>query len=140
MGRDSWTRQSLTSLVVLALCALFACHRSPTEPSESMLADGRWTGGNACLSVTGAGCDLVVGCGHGRFPKPAIRGDGTFDVEGTYRIEAGPVSQDPAPPAHFSGSVLGTGVTLKVVPSDPLPPATYSMGPAAPGSCAVACV
>jgi hypothetical protein len=139
-ARHSGARNLLAPLAVLALWGLASCHGGPTEPSESMLADGRWTGAGACLSVSGAVCDLAVGCGHGQFPKPAVRRDGTFDVEGTYRIEAGPVSQNPAPPAHFSGLVVGTTLTLKVVPSDPLPPATYAMRPAAPGTCPVPCV
>lgn len=138
-----WTtraRRTAAWLVVLVLCALAACHRSPTEPAETMLANGRWTGEGACLSVTDAGCNLVIGCGHGQFPRPAIRGDGTFDADGTYRIEAGPVSIDPAPAAHFSGTIVGTALTVKVVPSGSLPPASGTMRSDVPGPCTVPCV
>src|SRR5260370_6780186 len=93
-------------LLFLAACFLTTCG-TPTEPRATTLAAGRWVGSNACLSVTETTCDLSAGCGHGHFPKPTIRSDGTFDVDGTYRIEVGPISINPPPPAHFSGSVAG---------------------------------
>jgi hypothetical protein len=81
-----------------------------------------------------------VGCGHGQFSKPVIRADGRFDVDGTYRIEAGPVSLDPPPPARFSGSVTGSFLLLTVVPSAPLPAASYTLRPSSAGTCLVPCV
>jgi hypothetical protein len=123
------------------LVALSACYSSPTGPGHTLLANGRWTGDGACLSVTDTGCNLAVGCGHGQFPRPNIRADGTFDVDGTYRIEAGPVSIDPAPPAHFSGSVMGATLIVTVVPSiTSLRPASYSVMQGAPGLCPVPCL
>ena len=131
-------------LLVVALVAcgcLLACNRSPTGPDEGPLAAGRWTGEGACLSVADAGCNLAVGCGHGQFPRPIIRTDGTFDVEGTYRIEVGPVSIEPAPPAHFSGSITDSRLILTVVPTAGSPqPASYSMTRTGAGTCPVACV
>lgn len=125
--------------VVIGLIAWSGCG-GPAAPQEGPLAIGRWSGGGACLAVTETGCDLVVGCGHGRFVRPTVRSDGTFDVDGTYRIEAGPVSIDPAPPAHFAGTLTGSNLTLNVVPSNGSPPASYSMSTAAPGTCSVPCV
>ena len=91
--------------------------------------------------MTDAECDLAVGCGHGRFARPIIRADGTFEADGTYRIEVGPISIDPAPPAHFSGSIAGSRLKLTVVPTArSLLPASYSMTPASAGGCAVPCV
>src|ERR1700674_2198775 len=95
-------------LIVVALVAsggMLACNRNPASPSEGSLAAGRWTGDGACLSVTDTGCNLAVGCGHGQFARPIIGADGTFNVDGTYRIEVGPISIEPAPPAHFFGVV-----------------------------------
>src|SRR5579864_4322800 len=83
----------LVRVLVVALVAcgsLLGCHGSPSGPGEGPLANGRWTGEGACLSVTDSGCNLAVGCGHGQFPRPTVRADGTFDVDGTYRIEVGP--------------------------------------------------
>src|ERR1700687_1962166 len=108
---------------ILAICVaclmLGACVGTPSEPGDLQLPAGRWTGDSACLSVADGGCDLVAGCGHGQFPKPVLRADGTFEVAGTYRIEAGPVRIDPAPPAMFSGVLMGGTLTLTVRPSDP---------------------
>src|SRR4029077_17396022 len=124
-----------------AACAVVtACGGNPAEPRPGPLADGRWTTDGACLSVADTGCNLTVGCGHGQFPRPTIRGDGTFDVDGTYRIEVGPVSIDPPPPAHFSGSVTGSRLILNVVPSGSLPPASYAMTPTSSGTCPIPCV
>jgi hypothetical protein len=128
-------------VVALVACGgLLACKGNPAGPSEGPLALGRWTGDGACLSVTATGCNLAVGCGHGQFPRPIIRADGTFDVDGTYRIEAGPISIEPAPPAHFSGVVTPSRLTLHVTPSGSLPPAVYSMVPTTGGMCPISCL
>jgi hypothetical protein len=88
------------------------------------------------------GCDLVVGCGHGQFPSPVLHPDGTFEVHGTYRIEVGPISINPAPPATFSGILSGQTLTLSVTPSDPsLRPASYVLQLTnGTGKCAVPCL
>jgi hypothetical protein len=124
-----------------ASCVVAACQSSSTAPTEAPLAVGRWTGNGACLSVTDTGCNLAVGCGHGQFARPIIRADGTFDVDGTYRVEIGPVSIDPAPAAHFSGSLSGSTLSLHVVPSvASLPPASYTLAPTTAGTCPIPCV
>jgi len=119
-------RQRALVLALVAGGGLIGCHGTPAGPKDSPLTPGRWTmDSGACLSVTETTCNLVVGCGHGQFPPPIVRADGTFDVDGTYRIEAGPVSINPAPPAHFSGSVTASRLILTVIPSASLPPASY---------------
>jgi hypothetical protein len=134
------TRQVLVTALV-GCCSLLACNRGPTGPGEGPLATGRWTGESACLSVSETGCNLAVGCGHGQFSRPIIRADGTFDADGTYRIEVGPISIEPAPPAHFSGSMTGSRLTLTVVPTaGSLRPASYVMTLASNGGCPVPCV
>ena len=72
-------RRQAARLFVVALVAgggLVGCNRNPAGPGEASLATGRWTGDSACLSVTDAGCNLSVGCGHGQFPRPNVRSDG----------------------------------------------------------------
>jgi hypothetical protein len=135
LARKDW-------LAVAAACVVVAaCGGNPAEPRSGPLANGRWTGNGVCLSVADSGCNLTAGCGHGQFPRPTIRDDGTFDVDGTYRVEIGPVTIEPAPPAHFSGSLVGSVLTVTVVPSNGLPTVTYSLGPSSTnGSCGVACV
>jgi hypothetical protein len=134
----------LMRIVAIGLVCLLACTcaETPTQPLEMTLPTGRWAGVGACLSVALDGCDLVVGCGHGQFPPPVVRADGTLKVDGTYRIAAGPVSINPAPPAMFSGVLRGQTSTLSVAPSDPsLRPASYVLQLTnASGKCAVPCV
>jgi hypothetical protein len=136
-------RRRATRLLLGALVACggsLACSRNPAGPKEGPLATGRWSGDGACLSVTDTACNVAVGCGHGQFPRPTIRTDRTFYVDGTYRIEVGPISIEPAPPAHFSGVVTGLRLTLQVVPSGSLPPASYSLMPTTAGTCPIPCV
>jgi hypothetical protein len=129
------------TLVLIAMALAAACGAASTGPTEGPLANGRWTGDGACLSVADANCNLAVGCGHGQFPRPVLRADGTFDVDGTYRIEVGPISIQPAPPAHFSGSVSGARLILNVVPTaGSLGPASYSMTRTNAGTCPIPCV
>jgi hypothetical protein len=125
-------------MVALIAGSDLACRRNPATPSEMPLATGRWTGAGVCLSVADT-CNLVVGCGHGQFTRPTVRTDGTFDIDGTYRIEVGPVSTDPAPAAHFSGVVTGSSLTLMVMPSNSSA-ASYLMSPTTDGTCAPRCV
>jgi len=119
---------------------LTACSGTPTGARDTSLA-GRWTGDGACLAVTDEGCNLVAGCGHGQFSRPIVRADGSFDAEGTYRIEVGPISVNPAPPAHFSGMLVGSTLRLNLVPTAPgLSAMSFTMKPAAPALCTVPCL
>ena len=133
----------VTRLVAVGLVCLASgtCAGTPTQP-DTTLRPSQWTGNPGCLSVTVDGCDFVVGCGHGQFPQPVVHADGGFQVNGTYRVEAGPISTNPAPPAIFSGTVKGETLTLTVTPSDrSVPPATYVLHLTnAPGKCAVPCL
>ena len=129
--------------VGLVCLALGACGTAPTGPHGSSLPTGRWTGDTfSCLSVRSDVCDLVVGCGHGQFPPPVLRADGTFEVAGTYRIEVGPVGINPAPPATFSGFLTGDVLTLTVAPSDPSlgHPSAVLRLTSGTGQCVVPCV
>lgn len=130
----------LASTVACLLCCA-ACGGAPTEPRDA-LAAGLWAGDGGCLAVNGQICDLAVGCGHGQFPRPTVRADGTFTVDGSYRIEAGPITIDPPPPAKFSGVVTGGKMVLTVVPSGTsLPPASYTLQLSKGfGTCPVRCL
>jgi hypothetical protein len=134
----------LTRIIAVGIVSLVigACAGTPTQPRDTILPMGRWTGANGCLSVAVDGCDLVVGCGHGRFKPPVVHGDGTFEVSGTYRVEVGPISIDPAPPAIFSGVVQGQTLTITVAPSDrSVLPVSYVLRLTnESGKCAVPCL
>jgi hypothetical protein len=130
----------------LVCILLGACSSdTPVQPTAMMLSSGVWSG-DGCLSVTVDGCELIVGCGHGRFPVPAVRADGTFEVDGTYRVEVGPISTDQAPPATFSGVIKGQTLTLTVTPRDssgrPAPNSLQFMlqFSSTSGRCVTACV
>ena len=133
-----------TRIIAVGIVSLViaGCAATPTQPRDTILPAGRWTGDNGCLSVAVDGCDLVVGCGHGQFPAPVIHADGMFEVSGTYRVEVGPISIDPAPPATFSGVVKGQTLTITVAPSDrSVVPASYVLHLTnASGKCAVPCL
>jgi hypothetical protein len=139
-GTGAW----LTRIAVVGLVCLLAgaCADTPTQPRETNLPTGRWSGDGACLSVAVDSCDLVVGCGHGQFPPPVVRPDGTFEVNGTYRVEVGPISINPAPPAMFSGVLRGQTLTLSVIPTDPSlrPVSSVLQLTNASGKCTVPCV
>jgi hypothetical protein len=126
---------------VLVVCgAAFGCSHDVTAPSQGPLAISRWMGDGACLAVTDDGCNFVAGCGHGVFSRPLVSREGTFDIDGRYRIEVGPISITPAPPAHFSGIVTDTHLTLTVVPGGTLSAASYSMTKTTAGTCLVPCL
>src|SRR5690349_21605256 len=107
------------AVIGFACLLAISCAETPAQPRETtMLSAGTWTG-DGCLSVaTREDCQLIVGCGHGVFSQPVVRADGTFEVDGTYRVEAGPISNTPAPAAKFSGVVRGQTLTLTVTPTD----------------------
>ena len=127
-------------LATIAICfSLVACNGSPTEPHPGTIAEGTWTGDGACLAVVQQKATLIVGCGHGEFPAPPVRSDGTFDADGTYRIEVGPISSDPPPPAHYSGSLMNETLTLRVAPMSGQV-ATYHLKLGAPATCGPRCL
>jgi hypothetical protein len=124
----------------LLVCAGLALRcGAPAGPTP--LPTGRWTGDGACLSIADPLCNLTVGCGHGQFGRPTVQANGAFEIDGTYRIEIGPVSIDPAPSAHFSGALLDDTLRLTVVPTGAgLPSMSYTMKPGSPGFCSVPCL
>jgi len=114
----------LTATIAVALLA--GCdHSNPTEPTQAqgvtepraLMSLGRWStesSNGACLTVEDTQVTLIAGCWRGRFSRPSIGADGTFSAEGTFRFEAGPSRDDPAPPAHFTGAISGTSLTLNI--------------------------
>jgi hypothetical protein len=80
-----------------------------------LLAAGHW-GGNGCLEVSEQ--DVFVGatCAFGSFARPALEADGHFEVDGKwFGPSVGPLPPLPiGDPAHFSGMVQGSKLTLVV--------------------------
>ena len=145
-------RKAFTYALAASMALLLAtCGGSPTDPTHNpittlggdtkTLETGRWSGpGNsACLSVEPAECQLLVGCWRGHFAKPTVQSNGTFSVDGTFRFEAGPTTDQTPPPAHFTGSISGTTLTLTVQPATGSPQ-TYDLTLVGSGSCPSLCV
>jgi hypothetical protein len=58
------------------------------------------------------GCNPLVGCRHGQFSRPSYSADSTFAVNGTYRIEVGPISMIRHRQHISPGSVTGPSLML----------------------------
>jgi hypothetical protein len=130
------------TLALLLSVAVCGCTSSPTALEAGPLAAGHWSSNTGqCLSVTESSCNFVAGCGHGQFPRPQVNADGTFQADGTYRVEVGPILIQPAPRALFYGSVSGSKLILTVTPTDPsLSISTYTLFLNGTGTCSVVCV
>lgn len=136
-------------LFTVAIAALLgSCSGdTPTSPitaapaQQVALAVGQWSSEESvCLTVTQQESSLFSGCGRGRFPTPAIRSDGTFDIDGTFRFEAGPTLDTPAAPAHFSGRINGTTLNLTVQQTGTsAPPESFALKFAGEGTCSPLC-
>ena len=136
-----------TAIVPVLLLTLMACHDGgPTAPRAMTIASGRWTGDGACVLVADESTiprqiRLTAGCAQGVFTFPVVRSDGTFEADGTYGIVAGPVRQDPLPPAHYSGKLTSSGMTVSVTPSNStILPATWNLQIASGASCPTPCL
>ena len=74
------------------------------------LTPGRWAANGVCMNVTSTNVTFTAGCWSGSFPIPSVSFDGHFEADGTL-TGGGPVPVEP-PPAHFSGVVQGTSLTI----------------------------
>jgi hypothetical protein len=138
-------------LLVASAALLLSCsdRSSPTAPaplSQSgqavVLSLGRWSGeqaGSACMTVAQSETSVIAGCWRGSFATPSLRSDGTFDAEGTFRFEAGPSNDTPAPAAHFSGALNGTTLTLTVRQTTGQQ-TSFALTFAGEGTCSALCV
>lgn len=81
----------------------------------AVLVPGHWGGNGICVDVTSTIVRINAGCGGGSFPTPTVGADGRFEADGTFGIGIGPIPPNPiTPPAHFSGLIQGTSMTLTV--------------------------
>jgi IPT/TIG domain len=102
------------------------------------LTAGRWAAASGiCVTVTNTTVNVTAGCYHGSFALPSIGGDGRFEVDGTLTF-GGPVPAIP-PPAHFSGVVQGSTLTITAKSGDKTAgPWTVQLGDPTP--CGPACL
>lgn len=143
-------RKASTYVLAATMALLLAtCGGSPTDPTRNpvntlggetkTLETGKWSGENVCLSVESAECQLLSGCWRGHFAKPTIQSNGTFSIDGTFRFEAGPTTNENPPAAHYTGSISGNTLTLTVQPATGAP-LTYQVTLTGSGSCPSLCV
>jgi hypothetical protein len=88
------------------------------------VAEGLWGGMHVRLNVGAGGVELEFDCAHGQISVPFKTGpEGRFDLPGTYTREGpGPIRLKHLPtavPAHYSGRVEGSRMTLSVRLDDP---------------------
>jgi len=115
-----------------ALTTAGASACSDTVPDRA--PEGRWGGDHVSLVVSEAGATVELDCAHGTMDEPVrLDREGRFDVDGRYVREGGPVFEGDAAdeePAHFSGSVDGRRMTLRIALEDgtDIGPFTLTLG------------
>src|SRR5688572_15409517 len=117
-----------TSLV-LSLAALLACSSGPADPITEVA--GTWGGDNAGLIATDTAAHIHIGCTLGYTKGRISVGLGSFEISGTYNVDAFPIDRGIIHPARFSGRVSGKTMTLTVVLTDDgrqLGPVTLTLG------------
>ena len=105
-------------LAKILLAALFASNLHPGDPKSA--ETGTWGGDRMILEVSEKGAEVELDCAHGNVTQPMeLDKRGDFDVAGTFTPEhGGPVRRDEinaSSPAHYSGHVEGTTMTLTIV-------------------------
>lgn len=109
------TTRLIQLLAAIVLWSCIACG-TPTEPGVR-IQNGWWTSSSGFgLYVQQGSASLAAGCGHGSFPLPTPRRDGTFEADGTFGFQGGPPPQGGAsyPPARFVGQTDGIHMTLTI--------------------------
>lgn len=109
-----------------------------TADGTAGLAAGHWGGADACVDVDATQVVIRTSCAISFFALPLLAADGSFSGDGTYQPIPGAGPADPVP-AHFSGSVNGTTLTLTIrTARDNIGPATVKLGVQGPcpGGCA----
>lgn len=129
---------NVTQQVTLATPRVAEPAGTPSSDSPA-LAAGHWGATGMCMEVTEQAVAVTARCAFGTFPRPVVDADGHFEADGTWLASVGPSPPLPAgEPAHYSGIVQGSKVTLLVQPrTSTLPPVTLELGATTP--CPAAC-
>ena len=111
-----WAFVSITNNVTQQVTTITPTFTTNAVAVPAALTIGHWgsnlSEGGICIDVTNGGVRTSDGCAFGNFPTPAVGADGHFEADGT--LVSGGVAPPPGPPppAHFSGVVQGTSMTL----------------------------
>jgi hypothetical protein len=98
---------------VVVLLLVGACGTSRLELET--VPEGTWGGDDAGLIVGTDRAHAHIGCTLGDLPGPiAVDGDGRFEVEGQWNVDAYPVDRGILHPARVSGRTDGRTLTFSV--------------------------
>jgi hypothetical protein len=93
------------------------------------------------MNVSPSVVNVNGGCTIGSFAQPVIDPDGHFEIDGTYTLVGGAQPPQPLPPtpAHYSGLLRDTNLTLiiRTVSGQTTGPLTLQFGSTDP--CSPAC-
>jgi hypothetical protein len=107
-----WAFVSVTNNTTQQVTTITPTFTTNAVALPATLVPGHW-GGNVCVDVTSTIVRISAGCGFGSFATPTVGPDGHFEADGTFGISIGPTPPNPiTPPAHFSGLIQGTSMTL----------------------------
>jgi len=110
-----WAFVSITNNVTQQVTTITPTFSTNAVALPATLANGHWgsnlSEGGVCIEVSNGGVSTNSGCAFGNFPKPVVGADGHFEADGTL-VTGGVAQPGPPPPAHFSGVVQGTSMTL----------------------------
>lgn len=124
-------RIALRVMMFVAVAAVSACSSAPmVPPFDGSLPLGTWGGEAAGMIVGDTAMHVHVGCTYGDVSGRVPVGDGgTFDVEGSYVLQAYPVMVGPKLPARFTGRQDGTHTTITITVSDTVEHKMVVLGP-----------
>jgi hypothetical protein len=110
----------LAAVLVLASCS------GGVGPVPGPVAAGIWGGDNAGLIADDTSAHVHIGCTYGNVHRRIVAdAGGRFDVPGEHNITAYPVGPGILHPARFTGSIIGSMMTLTVTLTD----TTVTLGP-----------
>ncbi len=107
-----WTFVSITNNVTQQVTTITPTFTTNAVAVPAILTTGHWGGNGVCVEVSNTGIGATDGCAFGAFPTPAVGADGHFEADGTLTSGGVAPPPGPLPPAHFSGVVQGTSMTV----------------------------
>jgi hypothetical protein len=111
-----WAFVSITNNVTqqVTLSLPRVASSADVQPAPPALTASHW-GGRACVEVLPSEIDVTGVCAFGSFALPAkIDPDGHFETDGSWAAGVGPITLPAGEPAHLSGLVQGSELTLLV--------------------------
>jgi len=109
-----WAFVAITNNVTQQVTTITPTFTANAVAFPAFLTTGHWGANGVCVEVSNTGVSATNGCAFGNFPTPAVGADGHFEADGTLTFGGPAPLPGPSPPAHFSGVVQGTSMTLTI--------------------------